>query len=261
MSLKEAKDLNKFVCPQHYCGDCHRSSSDAGGLIFRCATCTNAYCEDCISDIFEDVGDVEPNLLAHGYGKNKFTYYIKCEECIKENRKLLPSNFVGFGFGEASQTEMDIPEEEEDNDYETNSIELSDSDMDNNEDDISPARKTKKRALSKTIKDKKRNIKKNGVEQKVLKSIRASKRNINKNSIKKISLKVKKINELKNEENIRRSPRIAMQKDKENLIKKSEKTVRKLRSSQKRIINTTTKTKKNYQNQNMKPNIRITYKK
>ncbi|CAN0541615.1 unnamed protein product, partial [Laminaria digitata] len=43
-----------FVCPQHRCVGCSRTTPAAGGLLFRCQTCVNAFCEDCVPE--DEVG-------------------------------------------------------------------------------------------------------------------------------------------------------------------------------------------------------------
>jgi hypothetical protein len=35
-----------FYCPSHQCMDCGKKAAAAGGLIFRCTMCPNAFCED-----------------------------------------------------------------------------------------------------------------------------------------------------------------------------------------------------------------------
>ena len=38
------------ACPHHTCSSCGRSTSAAGGLLFRCECCVSAFCEDCLPD-------------------------------------------------------------------------------------------------------------------------------------------------------------------------------------------------------------------
>lgn len=40
------KDAFQWFCPHHACAVCSRKAAAAGGLLFRCAACPNAYCED-----------------------------------------------------------------------------------------------------------------------------------------------------------------------------------------------------------------------
>ncbi|KAF8634735.1 hypothetical protein AX15_000747 [Amanita polypyramis BW_CC] len=50
-------------CSQHSCTDCRRSTSDAGGMLFRCQTCHQAFCEDCLPfDDIEPIGETLPEL-------------------------------------------------------------------------------------------------------------------------------------------------------------------------------------------------------
>lgn len=73
-----------YRCPQHECSECERRASDAGGLLFRCVNCANAYCEDhCMNDI-EPIYDV-PELDVVGYRKPTNAYYILCsQDCITD---------------------------------------------------------------------------------------------------------------------------------------------------------------------------------
>jgi SWI/SNF-related matrix-associated actin-dependent regulator of chromatin subfamily A member 5 len=48
--LNLTKEPSKFICPQHSCVKCCRSTSAAGGLLFRCLVCPCAYCEDHVPD-------------------------------------------------------------------------------------------------------------------------------------------------------------------------------------------------------------------
>ena len=44
LGLKRAKDF--VCCPHHHCSQCGKASHNAGGMLFPCACCPNAYCED-----------------------------------------------------------------------------------------------------------------------------------------------------------------------------------------------------------------------
>ncbi|OCH88895.1 hypothetical protein OBBRIDRAFT_733561 [Obba rivulosa] len=72
----------QISCSQHSCVGCNRSTSDAGGMLFRCQTCPQAFCEDCLppGDL-DAVGDVLPELLLLGYGPCTSAYYIRCHDC------------------------------------------------------------------------------------------------------------------------------------------------------------------------------------
>jgi hypothetical protein len=48
-----ARDLDRmkaYSCPHHECVNCGRKSGAAGGLLFRCEACQDAYCEDCLPE-------------------------------------------------------------------------------------------------------------------------------------------------------------------------------------------------------------------
>ncbi|KAJ3138787.1 hypothetical protein HK101_003706 [Irineochytrium annulatum] len=68
---------NNFYCPQHRCITCARSTSDAGGLLFR---------EGCLPLDDEDlveIGDVLPKFGKLGFGKARQAYFIRCGECVR----------------------------------------------------------------------------------------------------------------------------------------------------------------------------------
>ncbi|KAF9067977.1 SNF2 family N-terminal domain-containing protein [Rhodocollybia butyracea] len=80
MSEKEVK-RGWRGCPQHACCECQRGVSDAGGLLFRCRTCHRAFCEDCLSEPFDPVGEVLPEFLLLNYHETPSGYYINCGHC------------------------------------------------------------------------------------------------------------------------------------------------------------------------------------
>lgn len=66
-----------YYCSQHSCSICSRSTQEAGGLLFRCQRCPQAFCEDCLpSDDIEAVGDVLPEFLVLGMGKRSQAYFM-----------------------------------------------------------------------------------------------------------------------------------------------------------------------------------------
>lgn len=75
-----SKGSGMFICPHHRCGPCNRSTSSAGGLLFRCAGCLSAYCEDCLpQEEIDSLGRCRA-LEAYNY-HSKQAYYIKCPSC------------------------------------------------------------------------------------------------------------------------------------------------------------------------------------
>ncbi|KNC97563.1 uncharacterized protein SPPG_07036 [Spizellomyces punctatus DAOM BR117] len=83
MTKASAKQLVTWSCPQHLCVECLRKTGDAGGMLFRCQSCSNAFCEDCLDfDEIFPVGDVLPEFLLLGFPKVGQAYYIRCTECL-----------------------------------------------------------------------------------------------------------------------------------------------------------------------------------
>ncbi|GBE87288.1 ISWI chromatin-remodeling complex ATPase ISW2 [Sparassis crispa] len=73
-----------IACSQHSCTQCGRSTADAGGMLFRCQTCPQAFCEDCLPDgEIDAVGATLPEFVLLGYGESTSAYYIRCHDCHK----------------------------------------------------------------------------------------------------------------------------------------------------------------------------------
>ncbi|KAF9468349.1 P-loop containing nucleoside triphosphate hydrolase protein [Collybia nuda] len=83
-----------IVCSQHSCTSCQRTTSESGGMLFRCRTCPEAFCEDCLppGDI-DAVGDVLPEFDHLDYGQKSNAYYIKCQECREDFAENSQSQF------------------------------------------------------------------------------------------------------------------------------------------------------------------------
>lgn len=82
MTKAEVARSISIACSQHNCAVCNRSTADAGGMLFRCQTCPQAFCEDCLpNDDFDAVGDVLPEFLLLGLGQQNTAYYIRCHDC------------------------------------------------------------------------------------------------------------------------------------------------------------------------------------
>jgi SNF2 family DNA or RNA helicase len=80
----KVKGFNGFYCPQHNCADCGKSTTDAGGLIFRCRWCPQGFCEDCLDwDETELVGENLPEFELIGEESTAGGFYIKCPTCIE----------------------------------------------------------------------------------------------------------------------------------------------------------------------------------
>ncbi|KAG9310832.1 P-loop containing nucleoside triphosphate hydrolase protein [Chiua virens] len=74
--------LPMIPCSQHNCAECKRNTAQSGGMLFRCQTCPQAFCEDCLpqGDI-DAVGDVLPEFELLGFGAQATAYYIRCHDC------------------------------------------------------------------------------------------------------------------------------------------------------------------------------------
>jgi len=72
-----------FFCSQHKCTDCGKSTSDAGGLIFRCRWCPQGFCEDCLDwDTAELIGDNLPEFELLEEAPAQGGFYVKCPSCV-----------------------------------------------------------------------------------------------------------------------------------------------------------------------------------
>jgi hypothetical protein len=72
-----------FSCPHHRCLDCNRGTSAAGGLLFRCIGCPNAYCEDHAPVNMICVGECK-RFKALGQTHPAQAYFIYCSQACKE---------------------------------------------------------------------------------------------------------------------------------------------------------------------------------
>ncbi|KAI9329957.1 P-loop containing nucleoside triphosphate hydrolase protein [Obelidium mucronatum] len=84
-TMKAMESVVLYFCPQHECCICARKTQNAGGLLFRCGTCANAYCEDClpVDEDLVEIGESLPVFEALDYGAINQAYYIKCPSCCK----------------------------------------------------------------------------------------------------------------------------------------------------------------------------------
>eukprot|EP00903_Cladosiphon_okamuranus_P009406 g8970.t1 len=73
---------SSLVCPQHRCAGCAKSTAAAGGLLFRCQTCPDAYCQGCLPEAEVEALGRNPQLEALGYFGRQ-SYWIRCGPCVK----------------------------------------------------------------------------------------------------------------------------------------------------------------------------------
>ena len=69
----------KWRCPHHACHGCGRKAHAAGGLLFRCAECSKAFCEDCLPRDARVVNESE-RFRKLGYVCPKSACYVLCTE-------------------------------------------------------------------------------------------------------------------------------------------------------------------------------------
>ncbi|KAF2752986.1 hypothetical protein EJ05DRAFT_228537 [Pseudovirgaria hyperparasitica] len=71
-------------CPQHVCTHCSRKAYMAGGMVFRCRFCENAFCEDCLDwDKTKLIGSNLPEFEMLGFAAVTQAYYISCQICTE----------------------------------------------------------------------------------------------------------------------------------------------------------------------------------
>ncbi|KAG1809082.1 SNF2 family N-terminal domain-containing protein [Suillus subaureus] len=88
ITAAQLRKLPMICCPQHKCSACDRSTAEAGGMLFRCQTCPQAFCEDCMPEgEIDAVGEVLPEFVLLGYGATSTAYYIRCHECHEHWKK------------------------------------------------------------------------------------------------------------------------------------------------------------------------------
>lgn len=98
----DARDFHS--CSHHRCVTCDKNVQGAGGLIYRCQSCPNAYCPDCMtSEPFRYLGNTVPRLEKLGYEGNPLYFYIHCSKQCEEVAK------VEFNFKANSEAKPKLP--------------------------------------------------------------------------------------------------------------------------------------------------------
>jgi hypothetical protein len=82
--VNEAKEF--LCCSHHRCVKCNKNTEGAGGLLFACQSCPNAYCEDCRPEEARLLGDCE-RFEKLGF-TTKRTVYIHCSEMCEHVAKV-----------------------------------------------------------------------------------------------------------------------------------------------------------------------------
>eukprot|EP01080_Neovahlkampfia_damariscottae_P001698 gene1698-467_t len=75
--------LSQFICPWHFCRDCNKSSTEAGGIMFRCDNCPKSFCKECFDkkDYHSmKILDRSSKMEYIGY-KSDAGIYLICEDC------------------------------------------------------------------------------------------------------------------------------------------------------------------------------------
>lgn len=109
-------------CTHHHCVLCSKNANGAGGLIYRCQSCPNAYCPDCLpGEPFRYLGTNVPRFEMLGFRGNPLYFYIHCSEQCEEVAKAefkfkvdsskpkLPSAMnVSYAFGKDAMDVKDM---------------------------------------------------------------------------------------------------------------------------------------------------------
>lgn len=84
----KVRGFSGFHCSQHICTDCGKTTSDAGGLIFRCRWCPRGFCEDCLDwNQTELIGENLPEFEILGEPSPSGGFYVKCPDCVDSCKK------------------------------------------------------------------------------------------------------------------------------------------------------------------------------
>lgn len=88
LSLKDFQS-----CTHHKCVLCNKTPEGAGGLIYRCQSCPNAWCPDCLpNEPHRYLGENIPRFEKLGFTGNARFFYIHCSEQCEDVAK------TEFGF-------------------------------------------------------------------------------------------------------------------------------------------------------------------
>ncbi|CAJ1937255.1 unnamed protein product [Cylindrotheca closterium] len=125
VGLKRAKDF--LACTHHRCTGCGKNRQCAGGLLYPCQACPNAYCEDCLPKNGVTYLENVPRFDALKFDSaNSPVVYIicsnQCRAVAKQEfgyvqkpsnggkRKCLRPLDVSFGFGATKSLEAELSE-------------------------------------------------------------------------------------------------------------------------------------------------------
>lgn len=100
-------------CTHHRCVVCDKNAEGAGGLLYRCQSCPNAWCPDCLpNEPYRYLGENVPRFEKLGFTGNARYFYIhcskQCEDVTKtefgfepdeSKPKCPPSLNVAYAFG------------------------------------------------------------------------------------------------------------------------------------------------------------------
>lgn len=77
--------MGTWLCPQHKCTVCEQKAEKTGGLLYRCASCAEAFCEDDLDWSHATMlGDVLPEFTALDFDKLPAAFYVYCgKACCK----------------------------------------------------------------------------------------------------------------------------------------------------------------------------------
>lgn len=136
VGLKRAKDFQS--CLHHRCAGCGKNRQSAGGLLYPCQACANAYCEDCLPKQGVTYLENVPRFDALGLdsANSKVVYIICSDQCHRVSkqefgfvhklsngakRKCPKAIDVSFGFGATKSLEEGLSELQKEQEAEINS--------------------------------------------------------------------------------------------------------------------------------------------
>ena len=78
------KAVDFASCSHHKCSVCEKKLSAAGGLLFPCEACPNAYCEDCLPNAVTFLEQDVPRYAKLGFDVPERYVYIHCSDICKK---------------------------------------------------------------------------------------------------------------------------------------------------------------------------------
>lgn len=77
--------MGTWLCPQHKCAVCEQKAEKTGGLLYRCASCAKAFCEDDLDWSHATMlVDILPEFSALGFDKLPAAFYVYCGKACRK---------------------------------------------------------------------------------------------------------------------------------------------------------------------------------